>query len=499
MTATSDASHYHSIAGRLKIPSQAFIGGRFVGAGSGRTFESINPATGAVLGAVAHCDAGDVDAAVTAARLSFEGGSWSRAAPDERKAVLLKLADLVRAHKEELAVLESIDSGKTIRDCLHEIGNEVPTFFQWYAELIDKSFGKVAPTPDNVVAMIVKEPVGVVGLVLPWNFPLLMAAWKLAPALAAGCSVMLKPAEQTPMTAIRLAELAVEAGLPDGVLNVVPGYGETAGEAIGRHPGIDVVSFTGSTEVGGYFLKYASESNLKPVGLEMGGKSPLIVLDDAAITDNLVSNAVSAAFWNGGQNCSANMRQIIDRKVKDEFLGKVLEKARALVLGDPLDPATDIGAMVTAEHRQRVLGYIEKGKGEGATLLSGGGPKSDSAGYFVEPTVFDELRPDMVIAREEIFGPVLGVLPVSGVEEALAVARDTDYGLHASVFTKDIDRAFHLAKRLPCGTVSVNAFSEGNVTTPFGGYKRSGSLARDNGAEAMDQYLQTKSIWIALG
>lgn len=499
MTDTHDATYYHSIADRLKIPSQAFIGGRLLDTGAAGKFESVNPATGQVLGSVAHCGPQDVDAAVKAARRSFESGSWSRAAPDERKSVLLKLAELVRAHKDQLAVLESIDSGKTIRDCLHEIGNEVPTFFQWYAELIDKSFGKVAPTADNVVAMIVKEPVGVVGLVLPWNFPLLMAAWKLAPALAAGCSVVLKPAEQTPMTALRLAELAAEAGLPDGVLNVVPGYGETAGEAIGRHPDIDVVSFTGSTEVGGYFLKYSSESNLKSVGLEMGGKSPLIVLDDAPITDSLISNAVSAAFWNGGQNCSANMRQIVDRKVKDEFLGKVLERTHAIKLGDPLDPATDMGAIITPEHRERVLGYIDKGRSEGAKLLAGGGPVKDSAGYFVEPAVFDELRPDMVIAREEIFGPVLGVLPVSGIDEALAVARDTDYGLHASVFTKDIDRAFHLAKRLPCGTVSVNAFSEGNVTTPFGGYKRSGSLARDNGLEAMDQYLQAKSIWIALG
>jgi len=498
MDAALDARHYHAVAARLAIPSLAFIDGRFVDARSGDRFESLNPATGALLGAVAHCGAADVDVAVKAARRAFEAGVWSRAAPEERKAVLLRLADLVRTHKEELAVLESIDSGKTIRDCLHEIGNEVPTFFQWYGELIDKSFGRVAPTPDSVVAMIVKEPVGVVGLVLPWNFPLLMAAWKVAPALAAGCSVVVKPAEQTPMTALRLAELAVEAGVPAGVFNVVPGLGETAGAAIGRNPDIDVVSFTGSTEVGGYFLRYASESNLKPVGLEMGGKSPLIVLDDAEISDDLVSNAVSAAFWNGGQNCSANMRQIIHRKVKDDFLGKVLERAGSLKVGDPLDPATDMGAMVTAEHRERVMGYVGKGKAEGAALLHGGGtPPRD--GYFVEPTVFDGLTPAMTIAREEIFGPVLGVLPVDSVEEALSVARDTEYGLHASVFTKDIDRAFHLAKRLPCGTVSVNAFSEGNVTTPFGGYKRSGSLARDNGAEAMDQYVQTKTIWIALG
>jgi aldehyde dehydrogenase (NAD+)/gamma-glutamyl-gamma-aminobutyraldehyde dehydrogenase len=461
-------------------------------------FETRNPATARPLGAVAACDAADVDRAVAAARRVFEAGTWSRAAPEERKQVLLALADLVRAHAEELAVMESLDSGKTITDCLHEIGNEVPTFFQWYGELADKRFGKVAPTADSALAMIVKEPIGVAGLVLPWNFPLLMAAWKLAPALAAGCSAVLKPAEQTPLTALRLAELAMEAGLPAGVLNVVPGFGETAGRAIGLHADIDVVSFTGSTEVGGYFLDYAARSNLKPVGLEMGGKSPMIVLDDAEIDDALVSSAVSAAFWNGGQNCSANMRQIVDLRVKDAFLEKVLAKTRALRVGDPLDPTTDLGSMVSVEHQDRVLGYIQAGKDEGAAALTGGGRSDGLAGAFVDPTVFDGVTPDMKVAREEIFGPVLGVMPVDGLEQALAVARDTDYGLHATIFTRDIDKAFHLARRLPCGTVAVNGFTEGNVATPFGGYKRSGSLARDNGAEAMDQYEQTKTIWVTL-
>jgi aldehyde dehydrogenase (NAD+)/gamma-glutamyl-gamma-aminobutyraldehyde dehydrogenase len=498
VTADMTTAAYKEIASRLSPETGVFIDGGYRPAASGAKFEAVNPATGEVVAAVAAGDAADVDAAVKAARRSFEAGSWARAAPEERKAVLLRLADLVRKHARELAVLESIDSGKTIRDCLHEIGNEVPTFFQWYAELIDKSFGKVAPTAPSTLAVIVKEPVGVVGLVLPWNFPLLMAAWKLAPALAAGCSVVLKPAEQTPLTALRLASLAMEAGLPAGVLNVVPGMGETAGQAIGRHPDIDVVSFTGSTEVGAHFLRYSSESNLKPVGLEMGGKSPFIVLDDAPIDDELIGHAVMSAFWNGGQNCSANMRQIVDRRVKDDYLQKVLARTKALVVGDPLDPATDIGAMVTTEHQDRVLGYIRKGVAEGAALIAGSGDKASGKGSFVQPTVFDAVTPAMTIAREEIFGPVLGVIPVSSAEEALEVARDTDYGLHASLFTKDIDRAFNLAKALPAGTISVNAFSEGNVTTPFGGYKRSGSLARDNGAEAMDQYCQTKTIWVAL-
>jgi acyl-CoA reductase-like NAD-dependent aldehyde dehydrogenase len=499
MNAFKSASDYKTIASRLKLPTQAFIDGDWHPAASGKVFETGNPATGEILGLVAHCDTGDVDRAVAAARRAFDDGVWSRAAPEERKSVLLRLADLVRAHAEELAVLESLDSGKTIKDCLNEIGNEVPTFFQWYGELTDKSFGKVAPTGEKTVAMIVKEPVGVVGLVLPWNFPLLMAAWKLAPALAGGCSTVLKPAEQTPLTALRLAELAIEAGLPPGVLNVVPGYGETAGQAIGRHRDIDSVSFTGSTEVGAYFLKYSSESNLKHIGLEMGGKSPFIVLDDADINETLVSSAVNAAFWNGGQNCSANMRQIVDAKVKDTFLDRVMAKTKTLVVGDPLDPATDLGSMISSEHQTRVLSYIEAGKQEGAKLLAGGGASAGRAGSFIDPTIFDGVEPRMRIAREEIFGPVLGVMEVHGIDEALQVARDTDYGLHATIFTRDIDRAFHLAKRLPCGTVAINGFTEGNVATPFGGYRRSGSLARDKGAEALDQYLQAKTIWVSLG
>ena len=394
--------------------------------------------------------------------------------------------------------MESIDVGKTIGDAMEEIGGEAVCYFQWYAELADKTFGKVATTGEDALALIVKEPAGVAAAVLPWNFPFLMAVWKAATALAAGCSLILKPAEQTPLTTIYLAELATEAGVPPGVIAVLPGLGETTGQALGRHGDIDVVSFTGSTEVGGYFMRYAGESNLKSVGLEMGGKSPFIVLDDADIDDALIEHAALSAFWNAGQNCSANMRQIVDAGRAGEYVERVTARANAYKVGDPLDPETEIGAMITSGHRDVVMGYIEKGRSEGARLVAGGSTL-DAPGYFVRPTVFDGLTPEMTISREEIFGPVLGVLPVRNFDEALAVARDTDYGLHATVFTRDIDRAIHMARRLPCGTVAVNGFTEGDVKTPFGGYKRSGSMARENGVEALDQYVQTKTVWISVG
>jgi len=419
MTAPLTAAQFHDAAATIILPRRAFIDGAFCDASDGGTFANLNPGTGEALGGVAHCTQADVDRAVAAARRSFADGGWSRAAPEHRQAVLLKLAQLVREHANELAALECVNSGKTITDCLNEIGTEVPKFFQWYAELIDKSFGKVAPTGENALALIVKEPIGVVGLVLPWNFPLLMAAWKLAPALAAGCSVVLKPAEQTPLTALRLAELAAEAG----VLNVLPGLGETTGQAIGRRNDIDAVSFTGSTEVGAMFLRYAADSNMKTVGLEMGGKRPVIVLDDAVLDDDLITNIVMAACWNGGQNCSANMRQIVHRSRKDEFVERVGARLKGLVVGDPLDPATEIGAMVTSEHRDRVLAYLAKGKQEGARIEMGGDRRADLPGFFLDPALFDGVTPEMTIAREEIFGPVLGVIAADSTEDALSSPR----------------------------------------------------------------------------
>lgn len=491
---TLSHAEYQAIANKLRPNGQAFIDGKFCDASDGETFQTTNPATGQVLCSVAHCKAADVDRAVTAARRAFNAGVWSRAEPEARKEVLLKIADLVRDHTHELAVLESLDTGKTINDCMEEIGGEVPKFFQWYAELADKVFGKIAPTGPEALALITKEPAGIAGAVLPWNFPLVMAAWKIAPSLAVGCSAVIKPAEQTPLSTIFLAELMQKAGVPDGVVNIVPGFGETAGKAIGLHNDIDTVSFTGSTEVGRMFMRYSGDSNLKGVGLEMGGKSPFIVLEDALLNDDLIEHAAMSAFWNGGQNCSANMRQLIAAPLVEDFTGRIMDRVKSFKLGDPLDPDTDIGSMITKDHKDMVMNYIQSGIDDGARLLTGGG--SDLPGYFIKPTVFQSVAPDMKIAREEIFGPVLGIMPFKTADEALRVASDTDYGLHATVFSQDIDRALHMARSLPCGTVSVNGFSEGDIKTPFGGYKQSGSLARDNGTEALDQYLQTKTIWI---
>ena len=491
-----ETQNYKSIASKLDFEGRAFIDGKYVDAIDGQKFENINPATGEILCTVAKCNYKDVDLAVKSSRKAFESGVWSRSSPEFRKDILLKFAELLRKHGEENSVLECVDTGKLIGDCIDEVADDAPMHFQWYGELIDKVFGKVAPTDPSITSLIVKEPIGVVAGVVPWNFPLMMAVWKSAPALAAGCSLIIKPAEDTPLTAIRVAQIAKEAGIPDGVFNIVPGFGDT-GEALGRHNDVDAVSFTGSTEVGGYFMKYSGESNLKTVGLEMGGKSPFIVLGDAKITDDLINNAIDSAFWNGGQNCSANMRQIVHSKVKDEFLDKVLQKVKDIKVGDPLDPKTNMGSMISKKHLATVDGFIQKGIDEGATLLYGGVSESDQKGFFAKPTLFDNLKENMTIARDEIFGPVLGIITVNNTEEALKIAKDSKYGLHASVFTQDINEAFHMAKRLPCGTVSVNTFSEGDIKTPFGGYKQSGSLSRDQGTEAMNQYLQTKTIWIS--
>ena len=491
-----ETQNYKSIASKLDFEVRAFIDGKYVDAIDGQKFENINPATGEVLCTVAKCNYKDVDLAVKSSRKAFESGVWSRTSPEFRKDILLKFAELLRKHGEENSVLECVDTGKLIGDCIDEVADDAPMHFQWYGELIDKVFGKVAPTDPSITSLIVKEPIGVVAGVVPWNFPLMMAVWKSAPALAAGCSLIIKPAEDTPLTAIRVAQIAKEAGIPDGVFNVVPGFGD-AGEALGRHNDVDAVSFTGSTEVGGYFMKYSGESNLKTVGLEMGGKSPFIVLGDAKITDDLINNAIDSAFWNGGQNCSANMRQIVHSNVKEEFLEKVLNKVKDIKVGDPLDPKTNMGSMISEKHLATVDGFIQKGIDEGATLLYGGVSESDQKGFFAKPTLFDNLKENMTIARDEIFGPVLGIITVNNTEEALKIAKDSKYGLHASVFTQDINEAFHMAKRLPCGTVSVNTFSEGDIKTPFGGYKQSGSLSRDQGTEAMNQYLQTKTIWIS--
>jgi len=487
---------YKSIAKKLKFEGRAYINGKYVDASDGAKFENINPATGETLCSVAKCNHKDVDLAVKVSRNAFESRIWSRSTPEHRKEVLLKFAELLRKHGNENSVLECVDTGKLIADCINEVANDAPMHFQWYGELIDKVFGKVGATDPSITSLVVKEPIGVVAGVVPWNFPLMMAVWKAAPALAAGCSIIIKPAEDTPLTALRVAKLASEAGVPDGVFNVVPGYGDV-GEALGRHNDVDAVSFTGSTEVGGYFMKYSGESNLKTVGLEMGGKSPFIVLEDAKINDTLIDNAVNSAFWNGGQNCSANMRQIIHSKIKDDFLDKVSKRIKNIKVGDPLSTDNNMGSMISKGHLAKVDGYIQKGIDEGAKILLGGVSETSQKGFFAKPTLFDDVKENMTIAQEEIFGPVLGVMTVSNENEALNIAKNSKYGLHASVFTQDINKAFHLAKSLPCGTVSINTFSEGDIKVPFGGYKQSGSLSRDQGTEALNQYLQTKTIWIS--
>lgn len=483
----------------LTPETRAFIGGTFCDSASGRRFATLNPATGQKLADVVECDAADVDRAVAAARKAFAAGTWSRMAPKDRKRVLLRLADLVEAHAEDLALLESLDNGKPYLDALNADLPDAIETIRWHAETIDKIWGQVSPTPPGVVSMVVREPVGVVGAVIPWNFPLAITAMKLAPALAAGNSLILKPAEQTPLTALALAALAVEAGLPDGVLSVLPGFGETAGQAMGRHMGIDCLSFTGSTEVGRYFLKYSAESNLKKVTLELGGKSPVIVMDGLRNLQPAADQIAMGILFSQGENCSAGSRLIVHRAIKDRLLEVVQETFRTWTVGDPLDPATKIGALIEERHLQRILGFIESGKAQGARLIMGGERlQTASGGAFLGPTIFDGVTNDMQIAREEIFGPVLSVITVDSEEEAIAVANDSDYGLAASVHTDDLHVAHRMAGAIRAGTVSVNCFSEGDNSVPFGGFKMSGFGGREKGLFGHEQYTEPKTIWIQI-
>jgi len=481
---------YHAIATGLDLPTQAFIDGSFRPAISGSTFQTLNPATGEVLAEISACKVEDLDFAVQKARDAFEDGRWSRLHPSERKAVLIKLAKLIKRNARELAVMESLDSGKTIYDCESVDVPETIHCLTWHAELIDKIYDQTSPMSDDHIAMIVREPVGVVGLVLPWNFPLLMLAWKIGPALAAGCSVIVKPAEETTLTALRIAELAYEAGVPAGVLNVVTGSGPDVGEPLGRHMDIDAISFTGSTATGRKFLEYAAASNLKEVTLEMGGKNPAIVLNDVENLDRVAAHVVNGAFWNMGQNCSATSRLIVQSGVKDELLGRIISHAREWPMGDPLDPHNRVGALVSTAHYKKVCGYLK----DDVKILMGG----KYEGGFVQPTIIDLDNPAVVQARDEIFGPILSVLTVDSYDEAIAIANNTEYGLAASIFTSDIKRALRGAKALRAGTVTVNSFGEGDSSTPFGGYKASGFGGRDNGIHAHDQYTQTKTIWVDL-
>ncbi len=482
----------------LQFPTQAFVDGRFVPAASGRTFEARSAADGRLLAELPECDRADVDRAVAAARTAFEDGRWSRMHPRARGKVLRRLADLVERHREELALLETLDAGKPIRHSLRVDLHHALQGLQFYGEAADKVFGEVAPSGTDGLGLVTREPIGVVGAVIPWNFPLMMAVWKIAPALVAGNSVVLKPAEQSSLSALRLAELAAEAGLPEGVLNVLPGFGPTAGAAIGLHPDIDAVAFTGSTEVGKLFLRYSGDSNMKRVHLETGGKSPNIIFADAPDIDFAAGQAAIGVFFNAGQMCTAGSRVLVQASIVDRVLEGIAKVGAKLQPGDPLDPGTKQGALIDRAQFERVMSYIELGKQE-ATLHAGGAQaRADSGGFYVEPTIFSGVDNQMTIAREEIFGPVLGVIPFDTPEDAIAIANDTDYGLAAAVWTSDRARAHTMARRLRAGTVWVNNFDGSEITTPFGGFKQSGFGGRDKSLHAIEHYTELKTTWIRL-
>lgn len=486
-------SEYTAIAGKIQLPTKAFIDGAFRPSSSGKTFETSNPATGQVLAEITACNASDVDFAVAKAKAAFDDGRWQRRSPAERKTTLLRFADLLERHALELAVMESLDSGKPIRECqLTDIPEAIHTI-RWHAELIDKIYDSTAPVGSNALALVVREAIGVVGLVLPWNFPLLMLAWKIAPSLAAGCSIVVKPAKETSLTALRVAELAHEAGVPAGVFNVLPGSGKEVGEPLGMHMDVSMVSFTGSTDTGRLFLKYAADSNLKRIVLECGGKNPAVVMNDVEDLDIVAQHVVNGAFWNMGENCSASSRLIVHAEVKDELMERIGVHMREWKMGNPLDPENRVGSMIGKSHFEKVRSYIEQAETESLHIIFGGRTEKE---IFVEPTVVDGVGQNSRLFREEIFGPILTVTTFTGINEAIVLANDSVYGLAASVYTSNLNSAIKLSREIRAGVVTVNCFGEGDITTPFGGYKESGFGGRDKSIWAHDQYTELKTIWV---
>ena len=481
-------------AATLALPGLAIVDGKLVAAKSGKTFANTTPRDGTVLNQVAECGPADIDAAVAAARASFEDGRWRNKHPREKKKIMFRLAELMERDFEDLALMESLDMGKPIRDSRgFDIASAVNSI-RWYAEALDKVYGEVATTPAERLSFIVREPLGVVGAIIPWNFPLHMACWKVGPALAAGNSIVLKPAEQSPLTALKLGELALEAGVPPGVLNVVPGFGESAGQALARHMDVDLIAFTGSGEVGRKLMVYAGESNLKRVSLELGGKSPQIVFADAENLDEAADAAAWGIFFNQGEVCNAASRLLVEATIKDAFVEKVLARAGAYMPGDPLDPASTAGALVTEGQMKRVLGYVDVAQKEGAKLSLGGKRvRAESGGYYVEPTVFDNVLTTHTLAREEVFGPVLGVIAFNGEDEAVRIANDTVYGLASGMWTANISRAHRVARKLRSGLVWINGWDSCDITVPFGGAKQSG-FGRDRSLHALEKYTELKGI-----
>ncbi|MFJ9896005.1 aldehyde dehydrogenase [Streptomyces sp. NPDC091280] len=466
--------------------------------GAGGTFRVVSPRDGQVVAEVADGGPAEVDAAVAAARRAFDSGPWPRLAPAERGRVLLRLAELLEEQRESLALAVTLEMGKPVTDA-HDIELRAAiNTFRWYGQLADKLTDESPHTAPDALALVTREPAGVVGAVVPWNFPLTLASWKVAPALAAGCAVVLKPSENSPLSALLLGRLATEAGLPPGVLNVVTGDGPTAGRALGLHPDVDVLAFTGSTAVGRHFLRYSADSNLKRVWLELGGKSPNIVLPDAPDLEKAAATAAWGIFFNQGEMCTAPSRLLVHSSVAEQVTEAVVARARELRVGDPLDPATEMGALVGEGHLERVLGHVRRGVDEGARLRTGGArTRTDSGGSFVEPTVFDRVEAGAGLAREEIFGPVLSVLSFNTLEEAVELANATEYGLAAGLWTSDLSTAHRVSRALKAGTVWVNCYEEGDLTVPFGGMKQSGN-GRDKSAHALEKYTELKTTWIQL-
>ncbi len=495
---THDLAYWQQKAQCLAIANKAFIDGEFVDAVDGKTFDCISPIDGKKLTEVACCTQLDADKAVIAARNVFNAGTWSKASPAKRKAVMLKLADLIEQHAEEIALLETLDMGKPIGDAINVDVPGTLRSIRWSAEAIDKIYDEVAPTPENQLGLVTREAVGVVAAIVPWNFPLVMASWKLGPALSAGNSVILKPSEKSPLTAIKLAELAKEAGLPNGVLNVLPGYGHEVGKALALHNDIDTLVFTGSTAIAKQLLIYAGESNMKRVWTEAGGKSPNIVFADAPSLDEAAQAAAGAICFNQGEVCTAGSRLLVEESIKDEFIKKVKDAMHTWQPGNPLDPNTNVGAIVDTAQHQRVMGYINKGQEQGANVCCGGNHAEPvNGGLYIQPTMFSNVENSMDIASEEIFGPVLSVITFKTMEEAIEIANDTPYGLAAGIWTRDLSKAHKMAKAIRAGSVWINQWDGGDMTAPFGGFKQSGN-GRDKSLHAFNKYTEVKATWIKL-